>query len=538
MPLFDSETFESSWSCWKAARSAFEQSLKSYVLACAVFQGACDTGAYTTSERAKIEQILSHLDYELPTLRSSENILLYSRKNLMQIRNKSTTLISINKLPVETLVQIFTNLTAEDGCSARTSSHKSRYEAFGAGLQTVMSVCTYWRHVALRAKNLWAHIDYTTTSRTQARELLWLERSQGSPLFFHGVYPEHRSLGLAPMAYLTPYVRNFVSIEFSHYADLSFHPSAYSTNSRNAIDDTLDLWLTYGVPGTVRRLELCLQRKEDSILLGSSRIDFLSNHSARFLRPVRFLTLTGIALDWRSTVFHGLVDLRLDLLADALCPSIAEIAAILEASPSLETLKLSHMTIEQSSTTALNPIHLPRLKCLNLRGLKPRLLDILLTLIVSGSRDVGLSIGLKRVQFLSTGLLDFLRRTRVTTLFVYGIKQPQWFSQIMALLPHLENLAVHSGMLYEDMIPQRPSLLLGSSARSSGLRLYNLYLLSCQSKSRLLFRLCTKGIAETQKVFIWRAVKASCRIQIAPIDMTVARPNRRATSYQYRRWNF
>lgn len=446
---------QTAWAHWRLMEKALGSSLRSYLSACEAIKGACEIVPGICSQSA-LENVISELDQEILMIHSSERELLHTRKYLVQARNK-TALVPINQLPVEVLAQIFTTLAAEDECSEVTSISRPDYEAFGRELESAMSVCTHWRQIALEAKSLWSHVDHVTTGRPQTRDLLWLNRSQGSPLHFHMSHPDYPSFRISSMAYLIPYVDAFDSIEFTHHADLSLLNQHHPKNSRKALDTLFRFWFGHGTPGSVQRLVLYSYWKDDSVFLRPLQTSFVSEQSAQFLRPVRVLALTSIVLDWASTVFHGLVDLRISSLMDEVCPSITEIAAILAACPDLETHKLSHVSIKQDDAAPPDPVYVRCLKCLNLRGLKPRLLDMLLRLIIPGSRDVSLSIGLKGQRFLSEDLLHFLRRTRVTTLFVHGLKQPSWFSQIMTALPHLENLAVHSGVLHKNMLPQQPT---------------------------------------------------------------------------------
>lgn len=219
--------------------------------------------------------------------------------------------------------------------------------------------------------------------------------------------------------------------------------------------------------------------------------------------------------------------MRIDSLRDWVCPSITEIATILAACPNLETLKLSHMAIQQDDPAPLDPIHLPQLKYLNLRGLKPRPLDMLLGLIVPGSRDVSLSISLKRVHFISDELLHFFCRMRVTTLFAYWLKQPEWLCQIMTTLPYLENLAVHSGMLTKSMIPQHSVIGQAPGALHHTQRICNFYLLSCQTDLDTIFELCMTGVA--QKILLLHVVSPVSCHAIMHINLSCVESGRSAS---------
>ncbi|KAF8600935.1 hypothetical protein BDV93DRAFT_558826 [Ceratobasidium sp. AG-I] len=326
-----------------------------------------------------------------------------------------------------------------------------------------------------------------------------------------------RPSGALPVGYLEPYVRRFTSVEFTQRLDLIlFHHHA--PNGRKALDDLFRLWFTNGIPGSVQELKLFSHYKDDCLIMAALQTNLVSEQSAQFLRPIRVISLTSIVIDWQSLAFHELVDLRLDSMVDEVFPSITQMSAILVACPNLETLKLSRMTIMSNNLPYPQPVHLLHLKSLNFRGLRPRVLDILLPLIVPGSRDIGLSISVRKVDFLSEALLNFFQRTKVTTLFAYGLKQSQWFSQVMPVLPYLEYLALNAAVLDHDLDLTLQRSILGQISSTSppilGLRRF--YRLSCQCDPGTLSRLRATGII--RRILSWNSKSTINGDEITSLD--------------------
>ncbi|KAG8737115.1 hypothetical protein FRC10_008562 [Ceratobasidium sp. 414] len=145
-----------------------------------------------------------------------------------------------------------------------------------------------------------------------------------------------------------------------------------------------------------------------------------ADNSDAVLRSITVLHLQEMVIPWSSTTYHGLVDLRLEFTAESEAwVSVAQLADILAASPTLEILKISGLGVVRSGdwNTAIS-IPLVHLKVLYLSDMYDATLELLLSLFSLSDCLGSLSIGFQTHRQVNLAHLidDFLRNSPTETL--------------------------------------------------------------------------------------------------------------------------
>ncbi|KAF8593146.1 hypothetical protein BDV93DRAFT_529991 [Ceratobasidium sp. AG-I] len=93
-----------------------------------------------------------------------------------QLRNGSTKLVPMNRLPSELLVSIF-SIAVNTSPPSRTTcdSHGISF------LHTISSVSSYWRHLSLATPAFWTDIYFARNGGLK-HAALWVGRSRSCPL--------------------------------------------------------------------------------------------------------------------------------------------------------------------------------------------------------------------------------------------------------------------------------------------------------------------------------------------------------------------
>ncbi|KII86634.1 hypothetical protein PLICRDRAFT_262306 [Plicaturopsis crispa FD-325 SS-3] len=211
-------------------------------------------------------------------------------RTVQTLRTYRNTMVPINKLPPEILSHIFT---------------------YGTGLRSLpATVCSHWRAISLQCPSLWRDLIRPYHSHPEWTALL-LERSKNAPirLDLHKV-EELRIIGELE--------------SFSHYL-LSF-------KDPTPLLEDLSLKLDSGFRGDASSSMI-----PDSFFPSTPRLRYLSlvNCVVRWDRPIfqNLIELRIIRMPWMSNQGSDGLDVRF---------STAQLLAILETNPALQTLQLGN----------------------------------------------------------------------------------------------------------------------------------------------------------------------------------------------------
>ncbi|KAG9120433.1 hypothetical protein FRC07_004080 [Ceratobasidium sp. 392] len=340
---------------WQAARVLLTDATQSLCAASTILREACiEISSSQAIDRSGLETALVAIDSELEILASEEHRLNTMRMSLATIRNKSTTLARINKLPLETLARIFVLSSTGCVCDDKYNRHN------------IVSVCTYWRQIALETPDLWTHIDIHPNTPDDVINLM-LKRTRNSLIHVHAYdvdykLPRHKSTAdleteiAKKMQLLAPYV-----------------PLIYALNLESPgsapefVRAVVNLWL---INGWRLPKSLAVVRPNCPRVLSFKR----GGYDGAFIEPTDnggptqsfpgMLRLKDVYLDWDFISYHDLVDLRLSFhfMSPNSVPTRNFIKA-LSASPSLTTIKLVNFSVTPTEEWSIDkPVMLNHLK--------------------------------------------------------------------------------------------------------------------------------------------------------------------------------
>jgi hypothetical protein len=396
-------------------------------------------------------EIYSALDRELMALPALEDRLQNARFILLRSRNASKSLAPINRLPVETLSEIFRAANDHYCCRNDPPHNHSVCPTVLAG------VCHLWRGVALNLPTLWSHLDLAITGMTIKGSYvncakLWAERSSDIYLDIRVEEESEEDQDTAP-----------IGGQHSHKVIISKLDSVLSPiaprirhlelglcfNSQYLLISLL--FATIGL-GSVRSLNLWYSGEETLGAISCSSFPWGRSvwpdhwdcdHPPidDLLRSINRLTLRSIPIDWRSTVYHNLTELSLDNL-DA---GLSRIASILKSSPSLCTLSMDRGYISVDSNE-LGMIPLEQLQSVRIDGYGCYTADIL-SLLEPGTLPltVNITLPLSTITSVVEKMREFFARSNVVSLHVKPRKSTAWFAQLRSSLSHLEKLTIEGG---------------------------------------------------------------------------------------------
>lgn len=233
-------------------------------------------------------------------------------RTVQTLRTYRNTMVPINKLPLEILSHIFT---------------------YGTGLRSLpATVCSHWRAISLQCPSLWRDLIRPYHSHPEWTALL-LERSKNAPirLDLHRVWPLSDSNKMASLELVLGHASQVEELRiigelesFSHYL-LSF-------KDPTPLLEDLSLELDSGFRG-----DASSSMVPDSFFPSTPRL--------------RYLSLINCVVRWDGPIFQNLIELRIIRMpwmsnqgSDGLDVrfSAAQLLAILETNPTLQTLQLEN----------------------------------------------------------------------------------------------------------------------------------------------------------------------------------------------------
>ncbi|KAG8793173.1 hypothetical protein FRC12_003683 [Ceratobasidium sp. 428] len=419
---------------WKACRSALATAIRNYLAGCAELRSTCSQIQHQSRTRRELEPVLLAVNAELADLVSDETTLREARATLSVLRNTSSTLSPVHTLPPEILARIFQ--------IAQTSpSHASSPSSPSPG-HTFAQVCSYWRATATNLPYLWTHICIAPTQTSYEYATLSLHRSKGLPIYMN-IYRqkvEKWDRYLYKMRWKT-----LLASMGRHVHALNIVDSFDSPET--SLGQTIRLLLSHGSPGVMSTLHI--RRPETGQIESLNPLSAGQSDSA-VLHSISVLHLGNISIPWTSTIYHNLVDLRLQFHYDPQSILTSQLAGILAASLGLTILKLEFINIVPSEDwNEEKLVRLAHLKVLYLNNLgKNGLVALMSTLSLSSCLDtleVGIHDCYDRYSEEGAHLAqDFLHGAHIKTLALtpnldYNDDAQLVFS-VFKMIPSLENL--------------------------------------------------------------------------------------------------
>ncbi|KAG8776975.1 hypothetical protein FRC12_000596 [Ceratobasidium sp. 428] len=440
----DSKNHDEPFRRWKIAQNDFSRALSDFQAASTDFCNALSTSIHSFS-RSPLEQTLTALDLELPSLQAYEERLKTTRATLTIERNKSKVLNPIHSLPSEILATIFSVSIGQ-----YTRYDRSRAIKFGhASPTTISGVCSLWRRIALETRSLWSHIDITVGGKWKPQfehARLWSQRSRDLLLYIAvRDFPPgelHSRSGVqayrirALIEFLAPLMPRVRVLDVWLVAD-----------SHNMLLSIIGCWIENAlqVPGKILQLRNVLHKHRPAIELSPDTIGSISPEAFNaFFDTVSRVSLLNCCFRGPVVFSAALVELHLEQLNEPYTPSQQDLAAMLATSPRLRILVLSDCCIQPSEGTP-DPVVLNHLQSLSLEHIgEPGHsgFEYVFPLLDIGSETLDMSLTLDDDPDFVIEAESFFSRTRVTRLFVRDIGLSLSLSVLLFPMPYLQTLGI------------------------------------------------------------------------------------------------
>ncbi|KAG8679272.1 hypothetical protein FRC09_019085, partial [Ceratobasidium sp. 395] len=279
------------------------------------------------------------------------------------MRNNSTALAPINRLPPEILAHV---LVLSGSYCARKNQKSIKFHDLAA-------VCVYWRRVAMNATDLWAHVDIGPGTPSGLTDLM-LARAKNSSLHVHVFVPRDFNFKPIPVEEADKLMTTLaLCIHRVWRLDIESNEEGLS----DFITRVLHLWLECGNVDVFRTLAIYHPRMSYPVGYGGINGGIAiskSNNAERMLHSFNRLHLESVDFGWNSSVYYGLVDLRLIFHESSgwdgdFSVTTAQLAATLSASPELAILKLKGLSVHRADNPQTR-ILMKHLSVLNLVGME------------------------------------------------------------------------------------------------------------------------------------------------------------------------
>ncbi|KAL5637278.1 hypothetical protein ACGC1H_001052 [Rhizoctonia solani] len=401
----------------------------------------------------------------------------------------------INKLPSEILATIMQIVTSYAPCCWRgempyTNNPALRYP------DTLTHVCSRWRQVAIHSRNLWSHVDIPIRDVSYSRVTTFLNRAGQSPLSLH-LSDEHDKLtGGSLVSLIAPITSPIKSLELDKF------PNGWIENYVS----TLSICLATCTAGTltefvVRVGDQCLAQRHPRPTFIKARnhpgeiylsgiflrpiyidLDLPQERLEAVLRDVTVLRLDRHYFQWSSSVYHGLVELRLLGRRGAnTCISESQLIDMLSCNPRLRILHFGLEIVDvaplETTSASSEPIILRELEVLNLDWLPTDGIEIFLRWLAPAPKLSQFSFRPFEddERFEHPATIAFLAGSSITTVHVVSSS----LVAITSLVKHCRHIQV---LAIEDTY-------LNQTRQGVSYGLNTLYLINCTCELRALVQL-------------------------------------------------
>ncbi|KAG8750873.1 hypothetical protein FRC12_012715 [Ceratobasidium sp. 428] len=348
------------------------------------------------------------------------------------VRNRSKSLVPLNHLPFEIIVDILSLVAPKCIIDHQPHSDKVDHRLFPA--VTMSTISKGLKYVVINAPSLWTHIDLLFGGPHEAVHVhharSYLQYSGQSSLYVHAAnfgtteYQSERAIRV-----LAPHAQRIVSV--------SFH-----VVPRLAKELVLGLFDNTAAP---YQTEMFCLNDRDCITIGED-IDrnfyreLFDGRLDKFLEPLQTVVLKGPVPPFQSVALRGLTVLKLSGCETTTSrPTLLQLIGVLAACPELRVLTLIYCQFDIKSKVPIEPVPLPKLELLDLRRAYAGELLGILSCITPGSNPLTLSMwGDPFMHEAGTiQLSNFINQSNVTRLYLESLYFPDDIPDPPQLLTHV-----------------------------------------------------------------------------------------------------
>lgn len=333
---------------WIAARRQLSQALEAFDIACE----SLDTLGVHANVALKFAQpdFLISVDADFPVLLREADRMTRNLATMRKLRNRSTDLVAINRLPAELLASILSLAVHATRADLSLQVHQKKPLDF---VNVVSSVSAYWRHVSLGTPTLWAEISFDRAGGAD-HAALWLERSRSCPLLLRSLLSEYDSHEQGLINLAGKHSSRFRSLVLG--SDTTVGQEIFYNACEQYTEASVPLE-SLAVVGDLKSSRSNVQR--DDLASKKQMNSFLT--SVRTLH-VKHRLFDGCTLQ----SFHDLTTLSLSFITSRVGPTCEDLLGVLIASPGLRCLELSYLDMNFMPQRDVTPINLPSLETVSL----------------------------------------------------------------------------------------------------------------------------------------------------------------------------
>lgn len=387
---------------WNLARTAFAASLHTYLDTFSRFELECNRFFDPNESGAIGPEVRASLDEELLSFATCESSIPPTKTKLLRLRNMTAPISPIRRLPADILAQVF--ILVVDWRRAYAAGPHERGLSIKQ-VNSLSSVCSYWRHVALGTGLLWSYLDLDRLHHTGYISL-WLDRAGSSHLDVRSMdrfgHPRMDAVHVSKLCLVLPRIKCVRSMVMR--------------SSKKPMERWLSEWRSGGVPRTLTTLALSTSHgglavfPTTGVVLDHRPLDEL-------FHSLDTLYLDQIRVNWDSLRCRNLISLSLRQLSI----TMDNLGQLLAANPNLEYISLWLLDVTYDPTPTTLPLaELPSIHTLRLEGMEYDIICDVLAMIAPGHHGLDLKLGHTSCRDLSDAsrqkFVAFCRRSHITTL--------------------------------------------------------------------------------------------------------------------------
>ncbi|KAF8599368.1 hypothetical protein BDV93DRAFT_560452 [Ceratobasidium sp. AG-I] len=387
---------------WNLARTNFATSLQIYLATFSHFELACSR--FFDSKELDIARpdVRATFDEEILSLATYESSISPTIKRLLRLKNMSMVHSPIKRLPAEILTRIF--MFAADS-SWVVNTRPSRRTLPAIYINTIASVCSYWRQVALGTRQLWSRIDFKKLHYADYISL-WLGRAGSCPLDVVDI----NTFGI------TRIDRDRFSAFYSMIPRIKCVRTMISDSNEQLMTRWISGWCANGAPRTLTMI--ALRTSSRGLVEFAVQGEHVNQQRLNELfHSLDTLYLCGLQVNWDSLRCHNLVTLSLlysNITIDAL-------RHVLVANANLQYIQLWSLNITSTPISAVPPpVQFLALHTLRLERFGYDNICDLLGMMIPGNHGLTLRIDHTDTQSLSDAsrrhFIAFCRWSHITKL--------------------------------------------------------------------------------------------------------------------------
>ncbi|QRV82206.1 F-box-like protein [Ceratobasidium sp. AG-Ba] len=397
---------------WKDAKARLDNIIASYLAACSSLHTALLAHPTHRSFQAPaLEESLTTIASELGSLADNEDALRSARRTLSELRNESTNMSPINRLPDDIIAAIFA--LAQHGCILKRGGEHA-VDSFSA-------VSRRWREIALETEKLWNHIDielgksdrcarfgFTRLMLGRTTKNVHLHIVELAPMLQRNRLKESEIQEV--LMVLTPHLNRTAHLDIESYSITS-----------SLTQSLIDAWIRHCSSGTVRTLNARRTHASCTMITPDTEpghIPFFPGSYENVLRSISTIRFKDIQFDWNSPIYHGLVELRLAFKVAKPSIELSQLTEIFSSSPLLVGVELKGVNVTHNDdSTTLTPINMQYLKNLDLTDIHTTCLPALLSLLTLSTPSARLGIPIESYEpEMQLALEQLLARSTIDTM--------------------------------------------------------------------------------------------------------------------------